>query len=118
MTEVRALFSQEGPSLMAQPDHFKNSIVVSEVEYWATIGKLDLLRQALDRGESPNARDVDGYTALHGAAENGHVQVVTLLLERGAHVRALTRDGLTPLDLAEMSDQDAVALVLRQHGGD
>ena len=97
-------------------DTYKNVLVVSEVEYWATIGKVDLLRTALDGGGSPNAKDPDGYTALHGAAENGHVEAVRLLLERGARVNAITRDGLTPLDLAEMADQTGVEKLLRQHG--
>lgn len=103
---------------MSTVDHFKNVIVVSDVEYWATIGKVDPLRESLDTGGSPNARDSDGYTALHGAAENGHLACVRLLLERGAHARATTRDGLTPLDLAEMTEQEAVARLLRQFGGD
>jgi ankyrin repeat protein len=103
---------------MAALDTFKNVVVVSEVEYWAAVGKIDQLKVALDRGGNANARDPDGYTALHGAAENGHLAAVRLLLERGAIARPTTRDGLSPLDLAEMMGHDAVALLLRQYGGD
>lgn len=103
---------------VAQPDAFKNVIIVSDVEFYATIGKLDLLRKALDARGNPNSRDPDGYTALHGAAENGHADCVRLLLKRGADPAPCTRDDLTPLDLAEMCEHDLVADILVQAGGD
>lgn len=103
---------------VAHPDAFKNVIVVSDVEFYATIGKVDLLRTALDARGNPNARDPDGYTALHGASENGHVDCVRLLLKRGADPAPRTRDDLTPLDLAEMCEHDRVADLLVQAGGD
>jgi ankyrin repeat protein len=99
-------------------DAFKNVVVVSNVEYWATIGKIDRLRAALDAGGRADSADRDGYSALHGASENGHVECVRMLLERGANPRRHTHDGLSPLDLAEMGDHAAVERLLRQFGGD
>ena len=40
-----------------------------------------------------NAVDQDGDTALMGAAEQGHVDVVTRLLAKGANVNVKNRDG-------------------------
>jgi ankyrin repeat protein len=37
-----------------------------------------------DRRMSPFGPDREGFTALHGACSRGHVEVVNILLERGA----------------------------------
>lgn len=45
-------------------------------------------RVLLDAGAAPRARDAGGVTPLHRAACEGHQNCVSLLLERGAKVRA------------------------------
>ncbi|HEY9182276.1 MAG TPA: ankyrin repeat domain-containing protein [Gammaproteobacteria bacterium] len=54
----------------------------------------------LDAGAAIEARDARGRSALHYAASVGYTDVVELLVERGADVRAVDADGLTPLDAA------------------
>lgn len=54
----------------------------------------------LAAGADLGARDERGRTALHYAAAIGYTSVVTLLVERGADVRAADADGVTPLDAA------------------
>ncbi len=44
--------------------------------------------------------DEDGLTPLHYAARYSHLQVVKLLVERGADVNARAEDGITPLHFA------------------
>lgn len=44
-------------------------------------------------------------TALHISAECGHMKNVKLLLKYGAKLTAKDKLGLTPLDLAERSEQ-------------
>lgn len=64
-------------------------------------GRLDLVEYSLDRDLSLLCCvDADGYTALHRAAYNGHIQVVRTLLTRGADVMARTVDGWQPLHCA------------------
>jgi len=47
----------------------------------AVRGALDELQALLDGGASIDARGEHGYTALHHAAEQGHVAAVRLLLK-------------------------------------
>ena len=47
-----------------------------------------------------NARDAKGNTALHGAADGGHVEVVAFLLAAKANATAKNAAGLTPVDVA------------------
>ncbi|KAG8729798.1 hypothetical protein FRC12_020702, partial [Ceratobasidium sp. 428] len=54
-----------------------------------------------------------GSTALHFAAANGHVDVLTLLLRCGADFDKPDKHGVTPLMLAESLGQTAAAAVLR-----
>ena len=53
----------------------------------------------LDRGANVAAKDDEGRTPLHGAAQSGSVELVRLLLEHGADLNARSNDGSTPLHL-------------------
>jgi hypothetical protein len=44
--------------------------------------------------------EYDGLPMLHWAAKNGHKELVSALIEKGADVNAKNKDGETPLDLA------------------
>ncbi len=41
----------------------------------------------LELGIDPNTADVEGRTALHGAAHKGRNEVIKLLVDRGAKLR-------------------------------
>ncbi|MCE2541487.1 MAG: ankyrin repeat domain-containing protein [Acidobacteria bacterium] len=51
-------------------------------------------------GVDVNARDHDGYNALHHAAARGDTELVRYLVERGADVMAISRRGQTTADMA------------------
>ena len=51
-------------------------------------------------GVDVNARDHDGYNALHHAAARGHTELVRYLVEQGADVLAISRRGQTTADMA------------------
>lgn len=54
-----------------------------------------------------------GHTALHEAAEHGHLAIINLLIDYGANINAKTRSGITPLHLATSANQlDAVKRLL------
>ena len=51
-------------------------------------------------GVDVNARDHNGYSALHHAAARGDHEVIIYLFEQGADIRAVSRRGQTVADLA------------------
>ncbi|KAG5466302.1 hypothetical protein LSCM4_01448 [Leishmania orientalis] len=60
-----------------------------------------------------DAADGEGWTPLHYAADRGHADVVTALLDEGANVNARDAAKRTPMHLAALSGRtDAVAVLL------
>ncbi|MEZ5419963.1 MAG: ankyrin repeat domain-containing protein [Vicinamibacterales bacterium] len=53
-----------------------------------------------DTGLDVNARDNDGYTALHHAAARGDNDVILYLVSKGADVTVVARNGQTVADMA------------------
>ncbi|CAB3403527.1 unnamed protein product [Caenorhabditis bovis] len=91
-------------------------------EIWLTAaeeGKLEDVKEILENSpEILNAHDADGYTALHRAAYNNHVDVVELLLKSGVDTEARTRDGWTALHSASNWGNYEVVGKLISHGVD
>ncbi len=79
-------------------------------------GRLDLVRNLLQSGASPNAKSDGDVTVLMWAAARGHVDVVKALLESGAEPDARTRKGRTALEIAGQEGHDCVAALLRKNG--
>ena len=61
---------------------------------------LAAVRYCLETGADVNAVDDRGFAALHGAAARGDDEMVRLLVDRGADVTAVNRDGNSPADMA------------------
>ena len=57
----------------------------------------------------------EGWSACHPAAENGHAQVLEMLLEAGADVELKSDKGRTALDMAILFKQPAAEAVIRKH---
>ena len=79
-----------------------------------------MLRQIV--ATDPNALyqpDKSGWTPLHEATYEGHIDVVTFLLEHGANINAPTHEGTTPLLQAyeTYGRHSQVYKVLKQNGG-
>jgi ankyrin repeat protein len=62
--------------------------------------------------------DEDGYTALHRASYNGHLDVVEYLISCNANVHARTTDGWEPLHSACRWNKFKVASLLMQNDAD
>jgi ankyrin repeat protein len=64
-------------------------------------GWMPALRFVVEQmGADVNARDANGYTALHHAASRGDVEMIRYLVEHGADVMVVSRKGETVADMA------------------
>jgi TonB family protein len=91
-----------------------HSAVVRGAEPYA----LELL---IGAGAEVNAKATDaggGWTPLHGAAAQGSIQMVEVLIKHGADINAKDVRGLTPRQAAEQAGRTDVAALLARAGGD
>jgi hypothetical protein len=88
----------------------------------AEAGATEFVAAVLDRGADANRADSyhGGVTALHLAAQNGHLGTVKLLIDRNANVDARDQCGDTPLCYAAMchGGHPDVVEVLLNHGAE
>lgn len=87
-----------------------------ELVYWVSIGDVEQVENGLQEGLDVNSADEEGYSALQAAAENDHLEIVKLLVSKGADVDH--RSTYTALELAEMAgNKDVVAYLKSLKGG-
>ncbi len=88
--------------------------------YYATLcGFFDLINHLLIiYPEDVNVRGGHHGTPLHAAVVKGNVQVMMVLLEHGADVAALNKDGWTPLYVASHRGHLHMVLLLLDHNAD
>ena len=114
----------------------KGGTALVNAAYW---GSPETVEYLISKGADVSAREPgDGYTALHTAAMSsgldapiptrrrfavqpwrrpGRGTIARILLEHGADVNAIGKDGLTPLDLALEKNGVEVIPLLRKAGG-
>jgi hypothetical protein len=88
-------------------------------ELWAAVraGDTAKVTAALDQGADVNAKTRYGATALTFAADKGHLDVIKLLIARGADVNAQdTFYGMRAIDMAMANSRDAVVTLLLERG--
>ena len=82
-----------------------------ELVYWASLGEVEEVEKLLAQGVDVNQTDDEGYSALQAAAENDNLEVVKLLVAKGAHVAY--KGEYTALQLAEMAGNSEIVDYLK-----
>jgi hypothetical protein len=81
-------------------------------------GDLDLVKLLIGMGQSANAADSAGNSALMFAAANGQTEIVEFLIEAGADVDAPNAENWTPLMMAALRGHVDPARALINGGAD
>jgi len=94
---LRSYFDESGaPRPETSPKQLASAFL-----YACGYGSVDAAVFLLDRGVDPAARDDEAQTGLHWAAWSPQIDIIKLLLERGAPIDAKdSRFHATPLDMA------------------
>jgi ankyrin repeat protein len=81
-------------------------------------GYLNHVKKAINAGANINSRDYFKKTPLIYAAENGHVEILNLLLLHGAAagIDARDRDGKTALQHAREKSHTKIIQILLEYG--
>uniref|UniRef100_A0A7N5ZQC5 SOCS box domain-containing protein n=1 Tax=Anabas testudineus TaxID=64144 RepID=A0A7N5ZQC5_ANATE len=83
----------------------------------AFLGLENFVHLLLESGANPNACDIKKKTPLALAAQNGHLKVVEVLLQKGAHVWCESESGTILFEAAASGNPDIISLLL-EHGAD
>ncbi|EXJ63795.1 hypothetical protein A1O7_00130 [Cladophialophora yegresii CBS 114405] len=92
----------ERPEDLNLPDNAGNT----PLQIAALQGYVDIVRFLLENGCEVDTRNIDRDTALIDAVENGHVEVVKLLLVHGANPRLGNAKGDEPYELVPLDDEN------------
>ena len=63
--------------------------------YCAAYGDLGKIKKLLNFGIDVNTRDEGGYTMLHWATQEGHLEVIRFLISRGSSIHLEDEEGFT-----------------------
>lgn len=82
--------------------------------------KFDTAKFLILSGADVNIMNDSGFTPLHWAVMSKNIDLVKLLVSRGANVNANAADSdkppITPLVMAAGSERKQIATYLKQHG--
>jgi len=91
---------------------------ISDIHHAVHSGDYDKVKELLEADQEEallNSKTDDGWTPLHIACKNGHLDVVKLLLQGNVDVLAQTKSGETPLHLAAMNGHHKIVRKLLKH---
>ena len=83
------------------------------LHYACTNGHLDIALFLLDKGAAVDAPSPNETTPIMMAIRAGNIQLVRLLLDRGADIRIRNQQGFSAIDVAELFNQEEIQKGLR-----
>jgi Ca2+-binding EF-hand superfamily protein len=104
-----------GPNLQwTRPSQRRMAEVQGNVEFMLAVfaGDLATCRAAIVAGHSVDASDYDGRTPCHLAVSEGHIGIVSLLVDRGCDTMICDRWGYTALDEAKRLGRSKIAVLI------
>lgn len=107
---VRSILEEESVLINDRDDRGCTPLIVAVEQ-----DHLDTARYLLEKGAEVNARDNEGYSALHVVHS---LDMTVLLLSHGAEADAADNYGLTPLHNAVIEGYTEIVEVLIEHGAD
>ena len=76
-------------------------------------GWADIVKMLIDHHKADiDAVNDSGWNALHFASENGHCEIIVVLIQRKANVRMVNDNGYTPLHKAAQFGHADIVKVL------
>ncbi len=89
-----------------------------EIHLLAKNGDIEKIKSLLEQiPELVNSKDQYGWTSLQIASLIGHMELVRLLIEKGARVNETDRFGFTALELAAIKGNSKICDLLVENGG-
>lgn len=114
--EVMAMFLNRGVEVdNAAEDGVTALHLASLINYY---NAKDRVSDLINFGANDRARDRDGRTPLHYAAQGGHSDIMELLLARKVEVNLPDEKGVTPLHLAARAGDNGLQKQLMNAGAD
>lgn len=125
---MRLLLENKADASIASADHTTPLMVAAGVgwsdgqSHGSMADAPEAIQICLEHGADVNAVNDGGYTALHGASFRGAVNVVELLVAKGARMDIKNKEGRMPINMAEgmhigpggwVEHEDVVALFKR-----
>ena len=90
----------------------------SSLHWAACVGRVNVVRELINKGGDIEVKDKNGVTPLHLASFNGHLDVVKFLVENKADINAKDKDGYTPLHKASENGHLNVAKFVVENKAD
>ncbi|KAL4240419.1 ankyrin repeat [Mactra antiquata] len=78
----------------------------------AANGNMEALRTIVTRGGDVDKYDLLGFTAMHYAARNGHLNCISFLINFGANIWLMDNDMHTALEIAGLENREEIVKLL------
>lgn len=99
------------------PNSYGSADHITPTHMAAAMHRTEVLSLFLANGADPNATDLGGNTTLHHAAANGRafstedtkMQSLILLIGNGADPEIISKEGLTPAQIALLNNNDILS---------